>query len=147
MTAPKYLREATIAYRRTTTPTAYVRHGGDVAAVLRSVIPDGPQEHFVVLAVDNRNAVTASFTAGIGSVGNAPVDVAAVFRFALLAGCRAIVLGHNHPSGDPAPSVDDVRVTERIIEAGRILGINVLDHVILGEGREYSFVDHGTMPT
>jgi DNA repair protein RadC len=68
-----------------------------------------------------------------------------VFRTAMLASASAIALFHNHPSGDPTPSEDDVFITQRLVAAGDLMGINVVDHVILGAGRWYSFHDAGIL--
>ena len=62
-----------------------------------------------------------------------------MFKAALLANAAAIILTHNHPSGDPTPSADDVGLTRRLVDAGTLLGVDVLDHVIVGDGRYYSF--------
>ena len=145
--AAKYIREATITYRRTDAVAPRVFSSASVADVFRNLIPDGPQEHFVALALDNKNHVIGSFVAGIGTHSSAVVDPSAVFRFALLAGGSRVILAHNHPSGDPTPSEDDTAITGRLCDAGRLLGIVVLDHVILGDRRVFSYLDAGMMPT
>lgn len=101
-------------------------------------------ERFVVLALDTRQNVLGWQTVGVGTVSTCPVSVTEVLRFPLLIGAAAIIVGHNHPSGDPHPSPEDIALTTRIIEASRILGIQVLDHVIIGEGH-FSFLDAGLL--
>ena len=66
-----------------------------------------------------------------------------MFKAALLANAAAIILYHNHPSGDPSPSVDDAQLTRRLVDAGTLLGVDVLDHIIVGDGRYYSFKEAG----
>ena len=66
-----------------------------------------------------------------------------VFKAAILANAAAIVLAHNHPSGDPAPSPDDTALTRRLVEAGKLIGVDVLDHIVIGDGRYVSFRERG----
>ena len=68
-----------------------------------------------------------------------------MFKAALLANAAAIILCHNHPSGDPSPSVDDVQLTRRLVDAGTLLGVDVLDHIIVGDSRYYSFKEAGRL--
>ena len=68
-----------------------------------------------------------------------------MFKAALLANAAAIILYHNHPSGDPSPSVDDAQLTRRLVDAGTLLGVDVLDHIIVGDGRYYSFKEAGRL--
>ena len=98
-------------------------------------------EHFVVFILDVRNRVLGYTVAGQGGIDTCPVDPRAVFRSAVIIGASAIIVAHNHPSGDPTPSVEDRTVTERLRKAGELLGIQVLDHVVLGEDRYFSFAD------
>jgi DNA repair protein RadC len=96
------------------------------------------REHFVVLYLDRKNNVNAINTVSIGGLSSTPVHPREVFKPAILTSSAGVVLVHNHPSGDPAPSADDVNITRRLIEAGKILGIDVLDHVVIGVGRYHS---------
>jgi DNA repair protein RadC len=82
----------------------------------------------------------------IGSLTAALVHAREVFKPAVLANAAAVILAHNHPSGDPEPSREDRELTERLVKAGRLLGITVLDHVIVGEERFYSFADQHLIP-
>ena len=81
----------------------------------------------------------------LGSLNSAAVEPREVFREAALGGAAAIVVFHNHPSGDPSPSPDDVQLTERLVAAGRLMGIEVVDHLILGEARYCSFKEAGLL--
>jgi DNA repair protein RadC len=67
-----------------------------------------------------------------------------VFRYAIKEAAASVIFVHNHPSGDPTPSVDDINITKRLVETGRIIGIHVLDHVIIGDGRYVSIVEEGS---
>ena len=95
-------------------------------------------EHFGVLLLDTKHRVMRTSIVSIGSLDASVVHPREVFREATTAGASAIVLFHNHPSGDPAPSDDDVVLTERLVRAGDLMGIVVLDHVIVAESRFYS---------
>ena len=98
-----------------------------------------PVEHFGVLLLDTRHRVVRTSVLSIGTLDASIVHPREVFREAATAGASAIVLFHNHPSGDPEPSVDDVALTDRLVAAGLLMGISVIDHVILAETRYYSF--------
>ena len=92
------------------------------------------QEAFTVLTLNTKYHVLDRHLVTLGIVDASLVHPREVFRPALLDGATAIVLSHNHPSGDPTPSAEDVRITRQMVEAGRVLGIEVLDHVVLGRG-------------
>ncbi len=90
------------------------------------------QETFVVLSLNTRNRLLDKRMIGMGLVDSCLVHPREVFRRAVSEGASAIILVHNHPSGDPCPSAEDVRITRQMIQAGQVLGIKVLDHVIVG---------------
>jgi DNA repair protein RadC len=106
---------------------------------------DADQEHFTILFLDNKNVIRAYKTLFTGSQTAGIVHPAVVFRTALLFGAVALVVCHNHPSGDPAPSFEDKDITRRLKESAAILGIRFLDHIILGNGRFYSFSDQESL--
>jgi hypothetical protein len=106
---------------------------------------DHDQEHMVVLLLDNKNHIRGYKVVSSGSQTASIVHPAIIFRAAILFGACAIVISHNHPSGDPAPSAEDCDITRRITECGDLFGIRVLDHVIVGRGHCYSFNDRGVM--
>ena len=110
-----------------------------VAEFLLPQYGNRPVEHFGVLLLDTRHRVLRASVLSIGTLDASIVHPREVFREAATAGAAAIVLFHNHPSGDPEPSEDDVVLTERMMAAGVLMGINVIDHVILAETRYYSF--------
>lgn len=95
-------------------------------------------EHFGVLLLDTKHRVMRTSVVSIGSLDASVVHPREVFREATMVGAAAIVLFHNHPSGDPSPSSDDVVLTHRLVRAGDLMGIRVLDHVIVAESRFHS---------
>lgn len=107
----------------------------DVVRLLQPELELLLQEEFRLLALDTRHRVLASRMLSRGSVSSAPVRVAEAFREAVRLNAAAIAVAHNHPSGDPAPSPDDVETTRALEAAGELLGIRVLDHVVIGHGR------------
>ena len=102
---------------------------------------DAKQETFAVILLDSKNRYLREKTVALGSLNQSIVHPREVFRPAIQGAAASVILVHNHPSGDPSPSDEDVRVTERLVEAGKLLGIQVLDHIIVGEGRYFSFFD------
>ena len=115
-----------------------IRAPSDAAHILMPVIGHQEQEHFVVLYLDTRNRVTDRETLYKGSLNTSLVRTAEVFRGAVRRNCAAVIVAHNHPSGDPNPSPEDVALTRRLVDAGKLLEIPVLDHVIIGENRYVS---------
>jgi len=102
-------------------------------------------EQFGVLLLDTKHRVLRCTVLSVGTLDASIVHPREVFREAVAAGAAAIVLFHNHPSGDPEPSTEDTRLTERLMAAGVMMGINVLDHVILGDARYFSYREKGTL--
>jgi DNA repair protein RadC len=103
-------------------------------------------ERFGVLLLDTRHRLIRAVVISTGAPDAAVAQPREVFREALLSTAGAVILFHNHPSGDPAPSAEDVAVTARLAQAGQTLGIPVVDHVILGGGRYYSFKMGNQLP-
>ena len=99
-------------------------------AVLKPRIEDWSREHFLVVLLDARNGVVGIETVSVGSLTASIVHPREVFRPAIVGGAAGIVLGHNHPSGDPEPSPEDIAVTRRIREVAELVGIELHDHVI-----------------
>lgn len=110
-----------------------VRGAQDAAAIARAMLEGADREHFVVLLLNTRNGVIGVNEVSVGGLASAPVHPREVFKPAIIAGAAAVILAHNHPSGDPTPSRDDEAITEQVRAAGRVLGIEVLDHIVLGE--------------
>lgn len=102
-----------------------------------------PVEQFGALLLDTRHRVLRTALLSVGSQDGTSVQPREVFRQALLASATAVLLFHNHPSGDPHPSPDDVELTLRLRAAGELMGVTVVDHLILGDGRYYSIKESG----
>lgn len=107
----------------------------DAAALLMAEIGHLEQENLCVLFLDTRYRVLGSQILYKGSLNQAQIRIGEVFREAIRRNCASIVVAHNHPSGDPTPSPDDIAVTRQLVSAGQLLGIEVLDHLIIGQGR------------
>ena len=101
------------------------------------------KEHFVMLALSTKNDIVGAHTIHIGSLNSSIVHPREVFQLAILNNAAAIIVCHNHPSGEVTPSSEDIIVTERLQEAGKIIGIDVLDHVIIGHHNFISLKERG----
>ena len=116
------------------------------AEVLRQYLDGADREHFVVLLLDTQNQVIGIHTVTVGTLDASLVHPREVFKPAILANAASVILAHNHPSGDPTPSAEDRTVTRQLVAAGVTLGIEVHDHVVLGDGARYhSFVEAGML--
>jgi DNA repair protein RadC len=146
------LRELTIRYSVKKdgdgVPVAVARRvttAKECAEVFGALLQDQSTEVFGILCLSTKLQVIAFHEVSRGSLDSTLVHPREVFKAAILANASAIVLAHNHPSGDPTPSADDLVLTARLVEAGSILGIDVLDHIVIGDGRWISFVDLGRL--
>lgn len=99
------------------------------------------REHLLLVCVDTKNQPTSISTISVGSLNSSVVHPREVFKAAILSNAHSIFLAHNHPSGDTCPSREDIGVTQRIDECGKILGIPLLDHIIVGDDSYLSFKD------
>jgi DNA repair protein RadC len=135
--------------RRTLThaPAARVRirHPHDAAAYLMPRFAGRASEQFGIVLLDSRHRVIRTAVLALGTLNTAGIEPRDVFRAAAVGDAAAIVLFHNHPSGDPAPSADDVELTRRLVAAGVMMGIDVVDHIILGDVRYCSFKESGRL--
>lgn len=124
--------------------TKLVRDGNESYSIIKSehdlfelfsavfaFLRDEPQEHFYVLMLDNQNKPIGLHLVSKGTVSASLVGIADVFRPAILAGARSIAVCHNHPSGSTTASKEDLEVTKQLVDAGKLLGIDVLDHIII----------------
>ncbi len=100
------------------------------------------REHFWVITLNTRNRVRFVELISLGTMNTSVVAPREIFRRAIIRGASSIILGHNHPSGNPEPSQEDLEITRRIVEAGKIVGIEVVDHIIIGKS-DYSFKEKG----
>lgn len=112
----------------------------DAVEWARATIGDQDRERFVVILLDVRHRVIGYEVAAIGSLTGVEVNPRDVFKTAILTNAAAVIFLHNHPSGDPEPSRQDVELTERLKQAGDLLGIAVLDHIVVGADGSYSSV-------
>ncbi len=103
------------------------------------------REYFVMITLDSKNRTIGYHTISIGSLSTSVVHPRECLKAALLDSSAAVIFLHNHPSGDPAPSLEDRECTKRLTAAAKILGIRVLDHVICGETDYFSFADAGIL--
>lgn len=128
------------------TDTKYtIRSPKDAANYLMADMTSLKQEHFVVLFLNIKNQVMHKQTIFVGSLNASIVHPREIFREAVRRSSASIVCAHNHPSGNPAPSPEDIAVTKRLMEAGSIMGIELLDHIIIGDHQFISLNEKGFM--
>lgn len=104
-----------------------------------------PQEHYRVLLLDTRHQVISGRDVSVGSLNASIVHPRETFKPAIAASAAAVILAHNHPSGDPTPSKEDLALTARMVQVGELMGIPVLDHLVIGDGRYVSLKERGLM--
>src|SRR5690554_3621770 len=133
----KLVKEAELDYGvdRLTSPA-------DAARVLRKYIGDADREMFVVICLDIKNQLNSIITVSIGTLTSSLSHPREIFKPAILANAAAIIIGHNHPSGIPDPSKDDINITKKVQKAGDIMGIDLLDHIIIGDLSFHSMKEH-----
>lgn len=122
-----------------------IKSPDDVAFLLMEKMRYLDREHFKVLLLDTKNQVLLIETISIGSLNSSIVHPRELFKQAIKRSAAGVILVHNHPSGDPTPSPEDLAVTKRLMEGGQILGIDVLDHIIIGDKKYYSLKRQGKM--
>lgn len=110
-----------------------------------SFLMEETKEMFITLHLDGKNRIICMDLVSIGSLNQSIVHPRSVFQTACLSNAAAIILIHQHPTGDPTPSSEDIAITRRLKEAGEIMGIKVLDHIIVGDGEYLSFVERGLL--
>ncbi|WP_240374987.1 RadC family protein [Bacillus piscicola] len=120
-----------------------IRSPEDVADYVMDDMRFLTQEHFVVLCLNTKNEVIHRQTLFIGSLNSSIVHPRELFKEALRRSAASLICLHNHPSGDPTPSQEDIEVTKRLIECGRLLGVDILDHVIIGDQKFLSLKEQG----
>lgn len=106
-----------------------------------SALQQSDRERFLSVLVDSRNQVIGAEEVAVGTVNKAVIMPAEVFKAALLCNAAALIIAHNHPSGDPKPSPEDVHLTHELRRSAKLLGLSVLDHIVVGESSYYSFAD------
>ena len=105
----------------------------DVVSMFESYLQGADREHFCIAMLDRKGNLLGLNTVSVGSLSSSVVHPREVFKPAIVIGASSIILCHNHPSGDTTPSSEDIAVTRKLVEGGKILGIEVLDHVIIGD--------------
>ncbi len=115
----------------------------DAAALVQYEMSALEQEHLRVILLDRRNKVMETVEVYKGSVSSSQIRVGEVFKEAIRKNASALIVAHNHPSGDPTPSPDDVAVTRAIVQAGKLLDVEVLDHLVIGQGKWVSLKERG----
>lgn len=130
-----------------TTAPRIIRSPEDAYRILQPMFEDLTVEHFVAVLMNCKNHVLAVSTISQGSLNAAIVHPRELFRIALLRGgtTASMILAHNHPSGDPSPSTEDVNLTQRLVDAGKMMDIPILDHIICCAGNFVSFKEKGLM--
>ncbi|NMM65137.1 DNA repair protein RadC [Clostridium sp. P21] len=137
----KMVREGSILYdvRKIGSPSDAVDLG-------RRFLEEADREQLIVCCLDTKNQPLSVNVASIGSLNSSIVHPREVFKIAILSNAASIIIFHNHPSGDVSPSSEDVNITERLKEAGKIIGIEIIDHIIIGaEGRFCSLKEKGIL--
>jgi len=127
-------------------PGDVIRSPGDVHRHFHQRLRGSRREHFMILLLDGRHRVMSESQISQGTLTASLVHPREVFRPAVRAAAAAIVLVHNHPSGDPTPSTEDFEVTRRLVSAGEVVGIRVVDHVVVADAGFHSFQESGQMP-
>jgi DNA repair protein RadC len=121
----------------------YITSPADAANLLMSEMSFLEKEHLRLILMDTRNRVLATPTIYIGSLNTSIIRIGELFRAAIKENAAAFIVAHNHPSGDPSPSPEDVAVTRQIVQAGALLSIEVLDHIVIGHNRFVSLKERG----
>lgn len=137
----KLVRESSVMYE-----PRYVNTPQDAARLVEEFLVYSDREKVVAICLDVKNQPTAISTISMGTLNSSLVHPREVFKTAILSNAAGFILAHNHPSGDLTPSKDDMTATKRLQEVGELIGIDLLDHIIVGDGKRYtSFREQGLM--
>jgi len=136
----RMVREATMLYniRRVSSPSDAVELG-------KKFIQDSDREQLLLCCLDTKNQPVALNVVSIGSLNSSIVHPREVFKAAILSNAASVILFHNHPSGDTSPSSEDISITTRLKECGKLLGIELIDHIIIGDERYCSLKEKGIL--
>lgn len=134
----KLVKESSLLYKGRTICSP--QEGFELA---KQYLGDVDREHFVVICLDTKNNPTCINTVHIGSLNASIVSVREVYKTAILKNSASILCFHNHPSGHPEPSREDIEVTKRLVESGKLIGIDMLDHIIVGDDNYVSLKEKG----
>lgn len=120
-----------------------IKTPNDAGEYLTGVLKNKTQEHFYLLCLGTKNQVVHERTVFVGTLNASIVHPREIFQTAVKYSAAAIIVAHNHPSGDPTPSTEDIEVTKRLLKAGEVMGITCMDHLIIGDGYYISLKDKG----
>lgn len=146
--ACKLLAAAELArriYSSTSDSNIIIKAPEDAASYLMQGMRYLKKEHFKIMLLNVKNRLLSVEDVSVGSLSTSIVHPREIFKIPIKKSAAAIILAHNHPSGDPTPSQEDVNITRRIYEAGKIIGIDVLDHIIIGDGKFTSLKEKGVI--
>lgn len=121
----------------------YISTPYDVAAIMQPVVELLAEERMYVMLLSTKNRVNAIQEVSVGSLNASIVHPREIFKAAILSNAAALIMVHNHPSGDPTPSPEDAQITKLIVDAGKLLNIPILDHVVIGDRRYASMKEKG----
>lgn len=139
----KMVRESSMLYdqRKISSPL-------DAQLLVRSLLEDADREMFVTVCLDTKHQPTHISVTSVGSLNSSITHPREIFKTCILSNAAALICAHNHPSGDPTPSQEDIDITKRLVSAGKILGVELLDHIIIGSGSRYtSLREQGVIPS
>lgn len=131
-------------YQRPPQVQTVINGPADLADVMQIQLRYLDREHFIAVLLNRKNGIISTETISIGGLTSSLVHPREVFKPAIKKSAASIILVHNHPSGDPTPSQEDIQVTKRLQECGQLLGIEILDHIIIGDGRWHSLKSSGS---
>ena len=143
--AKDYVREVTARYIGPRRKGITISGPGTAACFMRGLLRDEAREHFLALYLNGGHQVVSFSLVSLGDATSAPVHAREVFQGALLVGACALIVGHNHPSGDVQPSTEDKDVTRKLKQAGELLRVPLLDHVLFSETDYVSFHEQGIL--
>lgn len=134
----KLVKESSLLYKERS-----VRSPEDGYQLMKLFLEDKDREHFIVASLDTKNQPVSVNVCHIGSLNASIVHPREIMKSAILSNAASIIVGHNHPSGLTEPSKEDIEVTKRLVEAGKLMGIELLDHIIVGDNRYTSLKEKG----
>lgn len=114
----------------------------DVYNLMKDEVSISDKEHFIVILLNSKNDIISKELVSVGDLNSTVANPREIFKPAVKKSANSIILCHNHPSGDPTPSLNDKMLTKRLVDAGEILGIQVLDHIIIGQNRYFSIIEN-----
>lgn len=126
-------------------PKHTIKSPSDVHNLLKERMRYYDREHFKVIFLNTKHQVMGVETVSVGSLDASLVHPRELFKNSIKRSAAALILAHNHPSGDPSPSSEDITITRRLVEAGKIIGIQILDHIIIGDSGYVSLKEHGAI--